>query len=164
MEKILSDFGVQPILLAAQAVNFFVLLFILKRFMYKPLLKVLEERKQRIAESLKNAEEIERKLAQTEEDRENKLIKATEEAQKIIEEATKNASEIISEAHVKASSDIEDLVIKAHEQIKMDREKMQAELREELGEIVSLSMQKITGKILTKKDQESLVKETIRKL
>lgn len=164
MEKILADFGVQPILLAAQAVNFFILLFILKRFMYKPLLKVLEERKQKIAQSLKNAEEIELKLQKTEEDREKKLIKATEEAQKIIEEATKNASEIVNEAHVKAATDIEDLVSKAHEQIKMDRDRMQTELRGELADIVAFSMQKITGKVLTKKDQQGLVRDTIKKL
>ena len=67
---ILNQFGVQPILLAAQVVNFLILLFILKKFLYGPILKVLDSRKKTIEQSLKNAEEIERRLLETTEEKE----------------------------------------------------------------------------------------------
>lgn len=160
----LTDFGVQPILLTAQVVNFLILLFILKKFLYGPILKVLESRKQKIAESLKQAEEIEKKLAQTQEDREKALQKAADEAQRILNEATKSANQIIDEAHSKASKDIEEMVKKGQESIRLEREKMQQEIREELAELVSLGLQKVTGKVLTSKDQKELVNKTLKGL
>src|SRR6476619_1002487 len=103
MDQILTEFGIQPLLLAAQVVNFLVLLFILNKLLYKPILQMLQTRKDRIAESLKNAEEIENTLAKTEEDREKRLKEATDEAKDIINEATKSANLVIAEAHTKAS-------------------------------------------------------------
>lgn len=164
MGEIVNQFGIQPIFLAAQVVNFLLLLFILKKILYKPLLKVLDERRQKIAESLKNAEEIENKLAKTEEDREKKLEVATKEAKKIIEEATKNAGTILEEAHTKAANDIAEMIQSAQNQIRSDREKMQQEIREELAELVIVSLEKITGKALNSKDQKTLIDKTIKEL
>lgn len=160
----LSDFGVQPILLAAQVVNFLVLLFILKKVLYKPMLKILAERKQKIAESLKNAEEIKLKLQKTEEDREKKLADATKEGTKLIDEATKSASLIIEEAHTKASKDIEKIIEEAKSQIENDREMMRQEIKEELADLVGLTFEKVVGKILTEKDRKSLVERSIKNL
>ena len=67
---ILSQFGVKPILLAAQVVNFLILLFILKKFLYGPILKVLSERRKKIEDSLKNVEEIEKRYNEMKEIRE----------------------------------------------------------------------------------------------
>src|SRR3989338_593740 len=78
----LSDFGVQPILLAAQAVNFLVLLFILNKFLYKPVLKTLDQRKQKVSQSLKAAHDIQLMVNKSntqislEKDRLNQEIKA----------------------------------------------------------------------------------------
>ena len=54
----LNDFGVKPVLLAAQAVNFFILLFILKRFLYKPILGMLEKRKMILSRAKATSAEI----------------------------------------------------------------------------------------------------------
>lgn len=160
----LKDFGVDPRLLAAQVVNFLLLLFILKKFLYGPLLKVLDERKQKIALSLKQAEEIEVKLQKTEEEREKTLEKALLEAQQIINDATNSSKEIIADAHSKAASDIELMIVKATEAISLDREKMQQELRGELADLVVKSLEKITGKVLNKKDQKDLVERSVKNL
>ncbi len=162
MEKVISEFGVQPILLAAQVVNFLVLLFILNKLLYKPLLKVLQERKAKIAQSLEQAQEIEEKLAKTEEEREAKLVKAGEEARAILEEATKNATQIIAEAHQKAQTDIDGMIDKGQEEIKLEREKMYQEFREEVADIVVAGLQKVTGKVIDKKDQKELVEKSVK--
>ncbi len=88
----LADFGVKPILLLAQTVNFLLLLFILKRFLYKPLLRVLETRREKIAASLKTAEEIEQRLQQVSLEREMSLKKAAKEAEEIVKDAGTTAS------------------------------------------------------------------------
>lgn len=159
--EILSDFGVKPILLIAQIVNFVILLWILKRFLYKPLLKVLEERKIKIADSLKNAEEIEARLQKIGEDREKELTKAAKEAQEIIDEAAKNAQGLIAEAHSKAAAEADRVLVKSHEQLKLEKEKLQSEMRAELSGLVAAGLEKVTGKVLSKSDQKGLIDKSL---
>lgn len=160
--EILSEFGINGWLLAAQVVNFLILLFILKKFFYKPLLKVLDERKTKIAQSLKNAEEIEKTLAKTEEDREKRLDKATVEAKQIITEATSSATQIIEEAHTKASLDIEEMVKKGQAAIEAERERLHQEIKAELADIVGIALEKVTDKALTAKEQKVLIEKTVK--
>lgn len=162
--EILDEFGINGWLLAAQVVNFLILLFILKRFFYKPLLKVLDERKQKIAQSLKNADEIEKTLAKTEEDREKRLDKATEEAKQIITDATSSATQIIEEAHTKASLDIEEMIKKGQAALEVEREKLHQQIKSELSEIVGIALEKITDKALTAKEQKILIEKTVKEI
>lgn len=161
--EILQSFGIQPILLAAQIVNFLVLLYILKRFLYKPILKVLADRKEKITQSLKNAEEIEKRLLQTGLDREKKLKEASLEATKMLEDATKTGDQIIKQARDKAALDIKKLAEKAQIQIQQDREKMNQEIKAHVGELIVLSFEKLAGKILNDKDQKELIRKSIEK-
>lgn len=160
--EILNEFGVEWKLLVAQIVNFFLLLFILKKILYKPILTMLEERRTKIAESMKNAEEIEKKLEKIEKEREDTIQKASKEAMVLLEDATKTSSQIIEEAHQKASEDIEQIIAKAHLQIASDRDKMRQEIREELAELVSVAMTSVYEKKLTKADQEEIIKSTLK--
>lgn len=164
MESILHDFGINPLLLSAQVVNFLILLFILKKILYKPMLKMLEERKAKIAQSMKQAEEIEQTLLRTEEAKEKKLIRATEEAKKVIAVATEESTQIIAEAHTKAQSDIEEMLKKGQQAVNLEREKLQQEMREELSGIVAMALEKVTGKVLDQKDQKELIERSIRSL
>lgn len=160
----LTDFGVKPILLLAQIVNFLVLLFLMKKLLYRPLLRVLEERKQKIAESLKNAEEIEKKLARTEHDREEQLKKTAKETEEIIKEAAKSASQIIAQAHEKAGEDIKSLMEKSHQDLRLEREKLQQEMRAELATLVAAGLERVAGKALTGEDQKKLVTKSLEEI
>ncbi|MDO8498411.1 MAG: F0F1 ATP synthase subunit B [bacterium] len=161
---ILTNFGVKPILLMAQVVNFLILLFILKRFLYKPLLKALDQRKQRIADSLRNAEEIEKRLEQTTKEREERLKKASREAEEILAEAAKTADRIVAEAHLKAGHDIKKLMEKSKDAMEQERGKLHQEIRGELADLVAASLQKVTGKIITTKDQKEMIQRSVEGL
>lgn len=141
-----------------------ILLLILQRFLYKPVLKMLEDRKKTIADSLKNAEEIEKRLTAVTAEREEQLKKASREAESIIKEATASANQIIAEARNKASADIEDMVEKAHQGIALDKEKMRQEIRAELADLVVVGLQKVTGKVLSEKDQKEMVQKSVKEL
>jgi len=160
----LSDFGVQPILLAAQAVNFMVLLFILNKFLYKPVLKTLEERKQKVAQSLNNAAEIEKKLTQVELDREKVLQATTIEAKKIISEATESGNQIIIDAHTRAKHDIEILVAKSQTEMSLEKDRLNQEIKEELAEMIAAGLKVIAGKVLTDKDKEGLIRQSMKNI
>lgn len=162
--EILTDFGVKPVLLIAQIVNFLLLLFILKRFLYKPLLKVLEERKQKITQSLKNADEIQKRLEQVDFDREKQLQKALKEAGLIVDEAKKTSNKIIAEAHLKAKRDIQKLALQSKVSLKLEKEKLYQEIRQELADLVTISLEKVTGKVLSEKDQRQMIERTTRGL
>lgn len=162
--EIIQQFGVNQFLLAAQVVNFLVLLFILKRFLYKPLLKVLQERKQKIAQSLENAEQIQRQLEQTELDREKAIEKASIEAQKIIETARQDATDLIQEAGEQAKLQVQALIKSGQQQIESDRIKMQQQLKSELAGIVTIALEKITEQTLGKKEQKTILDRTIKEL
>ena len=164
MEKILSDFGIQPLLLAAQMVNFLVLLYILKRLLYKPILKVLDERKQRIAKSLKNAEEIEKKLNEITERQDAEILKATKEGENIIKQAKESGLAIIEESKLKAEDIAKRMIEEAKNHIQVEKEKLRQEIRENLADLVVMAMQKVTGKILNKKDQKEMINKTIKTL
>lgn len=162
--EIFSQFGVKPILLAAQVVNFFILLFILKKFLYKPILKVLEERKKRIEDSLKNAEEIEKRLAQTQQESEKIIAQTLKEAQKILDQTNIEAAEILK----KANQETDKILLKASNDAKkiveFEREVLIRQVRTNVGSLITLAFEKIAGKKFTKKDQIEIIEKEVRNL
>ncbi len=164
MDKIFSQFGIQPILLLAQIVNFLVLLFILNKLLYKPLLKVLSQRKQKIEESLKNAEEIALRLQKTEEESQKKLEKAASEAQKIIDETKKSAQDIIAEARLKAQSDVGEMIKKGQESINTERDRMHQEIKDSVAQLVGMSLTKVIEDSLSMKDQKEMLKNASKRI
>ena len=164
MDKILIDFGIQPVYLAAQIVNFIILLLILKKFLYKPILEVLQERKETVATSLVNAENIEQRLQKTNQESKNKLSDATANAQSIINKASNTANQIIADAHEKVKADIEIMMEKGKKSISIEREVMKNELREDLADLVILGIERVAGKVLDESDQKHILAQAIQGL
>ena len=164
MEKILAEFGVQPVLLAAQVVNFLILLFLLKKFLYGPILKILQKRKDTIAQSLKNAEEIEKRLNELSEEEQKKILQAVEKGERIIKEATETSVQIIEEGKRKYEDLIERALLDAKNVAQVEQTKMIQEVRENLADIVSLALEKITGKVLTEKDKKEIIEKEVKNL
>ncbi|MBI2314628.1 F0F1 ATP synthase subunit B [Candidatus Daviesbacteria bacterium] len=159
--EILKQFGIDPILLAAQVVNFLILLFILKKLLYKPLLGVLETRKNKIEESLKNAEEIEKRLNETGEREQEAILKSAKEGEKIIKEAGDSAAQIIEEAKKK----YKDIVTRAAEDAKKlneaEKVKLQQEIKDSVADFVVLALERITGKVLTQSQKKEILAKNI---
>jgi len=91
--ELIENFGLNPILLGAQIVNFLIILFILKKFLYKPILTTLEKRKATIKEGLDKTEEVRIRLEETIEKEKRILRTAQEQARKILDEARIQVSE-----------------------------------------------------------------------
>jgi F-type H+-transporting ATPase subunit b len=164
MEKILTDFGIQPVYLAAQIVNFIILLLILKKFLYKPILKVLEERKETVATSLLTAENIEYRLQETDQESQKKLREASAKAKTIINNAKITADQIIADAHAKVKADIENMMEKGKQNLAIEREAMKNELRKDLTDLVILGVGRVAGKVLDEADQKNILTQTIKGL
>src|SRR5437660_8374848 len=99
----------------AQVINFLIVAGVLTVFAYKPILKVLEERKQRIADSLANAEKIKVELARTEAARQEVLNQTNLQANKLIEEARAAAARVQEQETQKAIAAGEQVIARAPE-------------------------------------------------
>lgn len=160
----MNDFGVQPVYLAAQVFNFVILLLILKRFMYKPILKVLEHRKTTISNNIKMAEQLAQQQQNIQQESEKQLSIAAKEAREIVTEASNTANQIINEAHKKAKTDIELMLQRSKETLTQERQKMIEEVRQELATLVVMGVSKISSKVLDESDHKHIVSQAIEEL
>ncbi len=159
-EGIVATFGVDWSHLLAQIVSFCIVCFILYRFAYGPVLKMLEVRRQQIAQGLANAEQIKAELARTEAQRQEVMAQANVQATKFIEEARAAAARLQEQETQKAIAAAEQILSKAREAAAQDHERMLAELKREVGRLVVQATAVVTGKILTSEDQRRLAEET----
>ena len=164
MEETLQRLGIYWPKLIAQTVNFGIVLFVLWKFAYRPVLAMLEQRRQKVAESMANAEKIKVELAKTETARQEVLNQANAQANRLIEEARAAAARVQAQETQKAIAASEQIIAKAREAAAQDHARMLAELRREVGRLVVATTGKVTGKILTVEDQQRLAEETNRQL
>ena len=163
-EGLPQQFGVTWELLLSQCIAFLVLAFALKKFAYAPVLKVLEDRKQRIAEGIENADKIKAELASTQEAKDQILSDANAKAQELIDEARAAAEKVGETKAQEAVKQAEEIIRKAREATAADRDTMMAELKAEIGRLVVDTTAKVSGKVLTSEDQQRLIDETNKEL
>ncbi|HEX7469750.1 MAG TPA: F0F1 ATP synthase subunit B [Verrucomicrobiae bacterium] len=157
-------FGVETSLFVAQVISFLIVAALLYKFAYQPILKVLEERREKIAEGLANAEKIKQELANAQARNQELLNQANAQGNKLIEEARTSAAKILELETQKAIVTANDIISKARQASEAELVRMKTELRREVGRLVVNTTAKVTGKILTADDQSRLADETNRQL
>ena len=159
-----QTFGWNLKLFLSQVISFVIVALLLRRFAYKPILGVLEERRQRIEESLHNADKIKQQLAEAEQRYSEILAKANADAQKMIDEARESASHLSERKQQEAIASAEQILAKAREASAMEHARTMEALKRELGRLVVDTTAKVTGKVLTSDDQRRLQEEAARQL
>jgi F-type H+-transporting ATPase subunit b len=164
IEQVARTFGVDWSHLIAQIISFCIVCLLLTKFAYKRVLTILEERRQRIAEGLANAEKIKAELARAETQRQEVLAQANSQAIKLIEEARAAAARVQEQETQKAIAAAEQIIAKAREAAAADHARMLAELKREVGRLVVQTTATVTGKILTPEDQRRISEETAKQV
>jgi F-type H+-transporting ATPase subunit b len=164
IQDIAKTFGVDWPHLVAQIISFCIVCILLHRFAYKPVLKMLEERRRQIALGLANTERITAELARTEAQRHEVMMQANAQATRLIEEARVAAARLQEQETQKAMAAAEQILAKSHEAAEQDYARMLTELKQEVGRLVVQTTATVTGKILTSEDQQRLTEETTRQL
>ena len=159
-----ETFGFDTKVFLSQVVSFVIVALVLRQFAYKPILAVLEERRQRIAEGLLNAEKIKQQLAEAEQRHAEILAKANAQAQKMIDEARDSAAHVAERKQQEAVAAAEQIMAKAREASAIEHERTMTELKRELGRLVVNTTAKVTGKVLTADDQKRLQEEAARQI
>ena len=160
MEGVLTTFGVDWPHLLAQIISFCIVCLVLYRFAYRPVLRMLDVRRQQIALGVANAEKIAAELAQTEAQRRTILAQANDQANALIGEARLAAAAVRERETQKAVAAAQEITIKAREASAREHDRMLAELKREVGRLVVQTTTAVTGKILTPEDQRRLAEET----
>jgi F-type H+-transporting ATPase subunit b len=164
IEQLARTFGVDWTHLIAQTISFGVMCLVLYRFAYKPILKMLDVRRQQIAGGLANAAKIKAELDRIEADRVNVLTKADAQGKQLIEEARSAASRVLAEETKNAMAAAEQIMARARESAERDHVRMLADVKHEVGRLVVQTTASVTGKILTPEDHRRLAEETARQL
>jgi F-type H+-transporting ATPase subunit b len=159
-----ETFGFDTKIFLSQVISFIIVALVLRRFAYKPILAILEERRQRIAEGLLNAEKIKQQLAEAELRHAEILAKANAQAQKMIDEARESAGVVAERKQQEAVVAAEQIIAKAREATAIEHERTMTELKRELGRLVVDTTAKVTGKVLTSEDQRRLQEEASRQI
>lgn len=159
--EILKDFGVEPVLLLAQVVNFVILLYILKRFLYKPILKVLEERRRKIETSMKQSEEIQKKFDEISQKQTDILDMAKKESEQIIEDAKNEAKILAEQIQANAKAGAEETIKSTQQTLELEKQKMISEAKQEIVDVVAAATEKVVQKTLTQSDKSRLVKKAV---
>jgi F-type H+-transporting ATPase subunit b len=148
----------------SQLVCFMLVVFLLQRFVFRPILKVLDERSRRIAESLANAERTAQELQNTQAAREAVLQMARQEAERILSETRTIATEIQEQARDQAEKLRNELLAQAQLEAKRQQELMRASLRDELADLIVEASMLVTNRVLADTDREKLLREAARNL
>ncbi len=164
MPEIFTKLGIDYKLIIAQAVNFVLLLVILQRLAYKPVLKMLNDRTEKIDKSLKQAQKIGEELKNTEETKIAEIKKAKEESQRIIKEAQDSAEKKSLEALEKTKAKTKEIVESAKQEIRSEKEKSVAEAKREIADISILIAKKIIGDSINEKEQKKIVNDVLLKI
>src|SRR6266568_2316708 len=159
-----ETFGWNWRLFLSQVISFVIVALLLRRFAYKPILAVLEERRRKIEEGQLNAEKIKKELAEAEKRYQEILSKANADAQKMIDEARESAAHLSERKQQEAITAAEQIIAKAREASAIEHERTMESLKRELGRLVVDTTAKVAGKVLTAEDQQRLQEETARQL
>jgi F-type H+-transporting ATPase subunit b len=161
IEKIATTFGVDWQHLVAQIISFGIVCLLLHRFAYKPVMQVLDQRRQQIAQGVADREKIKENLEQAEVERRRIMLQADAKATQVIEEAHSAAARLLERETQKAVAMAEQVIAKSREAAAREHDRMLGELKREIGMLVVQATATVTRKILTPEDQKRMAEETV---
>ncbi|WP_322795772.1 F0F1 ATP synthase subunit B [Tepidiforma sp.] len=161
MGEAFSALGISLPQLIAQFVNFAVLLVILRLTLYRPVLKMLDERRQRIAEGLNAAEIARQEAASAQANIQAQLDAARKEGQEIVANAQAIATRIETESREQAAREREAALERARNEIQLERDRAIAELRREFAAITVAAAEKVINQSLDPQAHQRVIDETL---
>lgn len=160
----LENIGIDGKLLTFQIINFLVLVFVLNKFLYKPVLKIIKDRQSEINSGLKLKEDMEKKEEGLRKERQEILSGAREEAQEILEQKRKEADKVKEKIIAEARIEKEEIVTSGKREVEANRIEMEKKMQVDVIEIAYEMTQKVLRDILSNKDQSSIILSQLKKI
>jgi len=160
----LGTLGINWKLFLAQLVNFSIILFILWRWVFKPVAGALEARRQKVEESVAKAEKIETQMREADSEREQKLQQARLDAEEIIKRTASEAEKNKQHTLLAARDEAEKILNKAKQQMTAEKQQMLKEVREEVADLVVMATEKILREKLTDKKDREMIQNVMQEM
>lgn len=145
----MNGLGIDPLLLLWQGLTFLVLVYLLRRFAYQPVLKMLDERANRIREGMAQAEQIRRELNEAQQSAQNIIGEARKQAEQLRTQNQQQGQRMIAAAQAEAREQREKMITEARTQIQAETERAKTELRQEVGRLAIMAATRVVGQELT---------------
>jgi len=157
----ITDIGINLPVLIAQTVNFVVLLIILRLVLYKPVLRMLDERRERIREGLSAAERGREQAEQANREAQAQIDAARREGQQIVAQAQQVALRLQEDARQQAQRQGEAMLERARSEIQLERDAAIAELRREFADLTIAAAEKVIGQSLDRAAHQRLIEQAL---
>ncbi|MBI4122811.1 MAG: F0F1 ATP synthase subunit B [Parcubacteria group bacterium] len=161
MAELLENLGINGKLLAAQVLNFLLVFWLLRRFVFKRLLDFIENRKREIAKGLELKATAEREVERTKVLREDVLHKAQGEAQQVMRETQARSQAMEQQQMSLAKRKAEGIVKSAKDQASREQEAALKELQGQVRDMAFAAAARVLARTISKKDQEKLTAELL---
>lgn len=155
----MEGLGINLGYLIVQVFNFLIILVILIAWMYKPLINMLEERRERIAKGLEDARVASEARENAEQEAEEIIAKAQQEASKLVREATDRGEEVRREIKQSAEQEAAEIRANAQEQAQHTKDQALSDLRSQVSSLAIAAAQKVIGETLDEKRQHALIEQ-----
>lgn len=162
--ELLTKLGIDWRLLLAQIVNFAILAGVLSAFVYRPLLNLIDARRERVRKAMEDAKRIEEQKEETERHRQDALRKIDEECGVILERTKREAEKAKAEILESAKREADALFSKGREQLEEERAKVFAEVQGTLAETIMRMTEKIIEREFSPSDQKRLVSSLTKEI
>ncbi|MEK7520396.1 MAG: F0F1 ATP synthase subunit B [Patescibacteria group bacterium] len=161
--ELFENLGIDWRLILIQIVNFGILLYLLKRFLYKPVLGVLERRKKEVEDSLALAEQVKKEFHELQEQKNEELTKTKAEAQKILSVAQERAAQLAAQSEEETRRRSDEMVERARKVIHEEKEKIVSAAKAEVVDVVMAAAKAVLGKEVKGKESEEFIKRNLDK-
>ncbi len=157
----LASLGINLPTLLAQIINFVILFGLLYLVAYKPIIRMLDARSNKIKESMEQTEYIKEQAAKAEQETAKRIAEAGKEGQKMVDRAVKEGEELRRKVQQEAREEIETLIAKAHREIRRERDEVVGEVRQGFAELSILAAEKVIERSLDKKAHRQLIERVL---
>ena len=160
----MSGLGIRGGDLIFQIFAFLLLVFVLNRYAFKPILKALDDRSARVKESLEAAERARQEVTQAEERSLQELQTARAEAQQIVARAREQSEQTIAQSRAAAREEAEKVKASFEQQMATEQARARDELRREVVDLAILAASRVVRRSLDTEQHRQLIEETLREV
>ena len=143
--------------LIAYLLNFTILLIVLSKFAYKPILKILDDRSSNIKDSLELADKVREESAQQQAQLDDQLVEARKQGQAIIEDARSAAEKLSDQEREKSKKEAEEFLVKAKNDLELERDSAMDELRSNFGGLAVSAAEQIIQRSLDENTHKDII-------
>lgn len=159
---ILGSLGIEWQMLLFQLLGFVIVVWLMAKYVYPVLLRVIDEREAKIEAGLKAAREAEDSASKAQENVDKQLAKARKEAREIVASAKDEATDMLARADEKSKTNAEHLVDKARDEIQKETIAAKKALHNETIELVALATEKVVDGQLGSKADKNLINKALK--